>query len=93
MSDPVFGKIRFSSFCQPPLAPATYKLEVRQTVTTLQPAPFACPDFEFSVAGPRFALNPADIYSVYPPESSTGNFASTLPHVVFTRRTIPWERT
>lgn len=92
MGDPVSGEIRFSSYCQPPLTAPTYKVVVQQTVTQLQPEPFAAPDFEFAVAGPRFALNPADIYSVYPPEGSTGDFARSLPHVVLTRRTIPWER-
>lgn len=100
MSDPVSNGIRFSSYCQPPLVPGNYKVRVQQTVkvreqqrvTDLRPSPFVAPDFDFVVAGPRFALNPADIYSVYPPEGSSGNFASSLPHVVFTRRTIPWER-
>ena len=48
--------------------------------------------FEFSVAGPRFSLSPSDVYSVYPPNEKAGDFASTLPHVVFSRRTLPWER-
>lgn len=93
---PVSGGIRFSSYCLPPLAAGEYKVAVWQTVAELKtaelPGQFAPPDFEFSVAGPRFALNPADIYSVYPPEGSVGKYAGSLPHVVFMRRTIPWER-
>ena len=46
----------------------------------------------FSVSGPRFFLNPAEIYSVYPPTGQLGPFDNTLPHIVFTRRTLPWER-
>lgn len=49
-------------------------------------------DFSFSVAGPRFTLDPLDIYSVYPPKGAVGDFANSLPHVVFSRRTLPWER-
>jgi len=91
------GTIQFSSYCSPPLDPGNFKLEVRQTVKELKedpdPAPALSPfTFDFVVGGPRFALNPADIYSVYPPEGSTGDFAHTLPHVLFTRPTIPWER-
>jgi len=101
MDDLVSGKVRFSSHCEPPLKAGPYKIKVKQRVTDPPkdglPAPeifkpFAPPDFEFVVEGPRFALNPADIYSVYPPEGSTGNYEYSLPHVVLARRTIPWER-
>jgi len=91
-NDPVSEGIRFSSYCLPPLLPGDYKVEVRQEVTALQSKPFEIPAFEFAVAGPRFGLNPADIYSVYPPKGSTGAYGGSLPHAVFTRRTIPWER-
>ena len=37
-------------------------------------------------------LNPEEVYSVYPPKGQIGDFANSLPHVVFTRRTLPWER-
>lgn len=47
----------------------------------------------FYVDGPRFTLLPSDIYNVYPPEEHTGFLESTLPHIVFKRRTLPWERT
>lgn len=48
--------------------------------------------FNFSVAGPRFSLDPSEIYSVYPPRGHIGDFSNSLPHIVFTRRTLPWER-
>jgi hypothetical protein len=46
----------------------------------------------FSVAAPRFSLDPDEIYSVYPPDGSSGAYDSTVPHVVFRRKTLPWER-
>lgn len=49
--------------------------------------------FDFGVDAARFTLNPNDIYSVYPPTNKSGNYSESLPHVVFTRRTLPWERT
>ena len=86
------GQIRFHQWCKPPLGPGKYKVEVSQTVDELKrPQPFTG-ELSFSVAGPRFSLNPADIYCVYPPKGDTGDFANSLPHVVFTRRTLPWER-
>lgn len=49
--------------------------------------------FDFGVDAARFTLNPNDIYSVYPPANQSGNYSESLPHLVFTRRTLPWERT
>ncbi len=46
----------------------------------------------FSVAAPRFTLDPDEIYSVYPADGSSGAYKSTVPHVVFRRKTLPWER-
>ncbi|WP_374172948.1 hypothetical protein [Flavobacterium tructae] len=49
--------------------------------------------FNFGVDAARFTLNPNDIYSVYPPVNKSGSYSESLPHLVFTRRTLPWERT
>lgn len=49
--------------------------------------------FHFGVDAARFTLKSNDIYSVYPPANQSGNYSESLPHVVFTRRTLPWERT
>jgi hypothetical protein len=48
---------------------------------------------DFGVAAARFTLNSEDIYSVYPPANTTGQYTNQLPHIVFNRRTLPWERT
>lgn len=87
-----FGEIIFSQACLPPLLPGKYKVTVEQKVQEIRPEPFETSQ-EFFVAGPRFSLNPSDVYSVYPPANQTGSFGNSLPHIVFTRRTIPWERT
>ena len=49
--------------------------------------------FKFGVDAARFSLNPNDIYSVFPPANKSGHYSESLPHMVFTRRTLPWERT
>ena len=46
----------------------------------------------FFVQGPRFALAPDEIYSRYPADGQSGPFHDTLPHVVFRRKALPWER-
>ncbi|MBK7676727.1 MAG: hypothetical protein IPJ27_19270 [Candidatus Accumulibacter sp.] len=90
------GEIQFHQWCEPPLEAGEYHVEVTQTVQELADDPTSKGSyrskFSFSVAGPRFALNPAEVYSVYPPKGQIGDFANSLPHVVFTRRTLPWER-
>jgi hypothetical protein len=55
-------------------------------------------DFETAVkkvwvGAPRFALEEAAVYTMYPPRGMTGHFETTLPQIVFKRRTLPWERT
>ena len=47
----------------------------------------------FGVDAARFTLNSDDIYSVYPPANTTGQYTNHLAHIVFNRRTLPWERT
>jgi hypothetical protein len=46
----------------------------------------------FSVQGPRYSLAPDDVFSRFPPPDSSGSFDQFLPHVVLTRRELPWER-
>jgi hypothetical protein len=46
----------------------------------------------FHIAGERFTLQPADVQSVYPPEGSRGVYGASLPWIVLTRDTLPWER-
>lgn len=93
MAAPIPGTIRFHQKCEPPLKGGKYSVEVRQTVRELANKDFKNDGgFSFAVGGPRFSLAPADIYCVYPPDGSAGDYADSLPHIVFTRRTIPWER-
>src|ERR1700722_3311831 len=95
--DTVSGGIRFSRYWRAPLEAGEYKVVVQQTVTELHEVPepaalFTPINYDFVVNGPRFSLNPTDIYSVYPPEGATGDFERSMPHIVFGRPTIPWER-
>ena len=93
------GQIQFVEACHPPLVAGEYTAGMSQSIKESENAtvpwnsdPYIS-ELAFSVDGPRFTLNPADIHSVYPPVNATGSFDNALPHVVFTRRTLPWERT
>ncbi|HEY3706408.1 MAG TPA: hypothetical protein VGL22_15200 [Terracidiphilus sp.] len=84
--------IQFHQASPPALPPGDYSLNVTQNLTApgvTQPYGTVAP---FTVAGPRFYLKPEEVYSVYPPPDF-GPFDNALPHIVFTRRTLPWERT
>lgn len=46
----------------------------------------------FTVRGPRFTLPDADVHSESPPAGHQGRFEDQLPHIVFSKRGLPWER-
>jgi hypothetical protein len=80
---------------RPGLDADTYTIEAEHTLekadgTTIGVIPSA--KRTFTVAGPRFAFEPGEIHAVYPPENAKGPYAETLPHVVLSTRTLPWER-
>jgi hypothetical protein len=80
--------------CPPALTAGQYTLSVTQTINTPK---VQDPSFEqkktFWVSAPRFSLDPAEIYAVYPPADHVGEYDTSLPHIVLTRKTLPWERT
>ena len=49
-------------------------------------------DVFVTIEGPQVSLTPADIVGVYPAPGSDDSPDEFLPHIAFTRRTLPWER-
>lgn len=47
---------------------------------------------KFTITGPRFSLDPADIHREFPPNLAQGQFSDVLPHITLTKRALPWER-
>ncbi|MCP1846150.1 hypothetical protein ACVIHI_009071 [Bradyrhizobium sp. USDA 4524] len=94
------GKITFVASHRPPLEDGEYSVTIVQTVKNSDPNPPKDAVFDeaytntrrFQVRGERFAVDAAEISSVFPPSSSTGEYANVLPHIVFSRVTLPWER-
>jgi hypothetical protein len=86
-------QITFYSHWLPALAPGAYvasvtsKLEAGKKSLEQQSVAQT-----FHVGGPRYALTGAEVYSCYPPPGQIGAFSNTLPHIVFDRCTLPWER-
>lgn len=93
------GSVRFYDNSLPPLRSGSYQIAVSQKIvdpkvkftSELPKDPFT-QNQSFDVMGPRFRLDPLDVFSVYPPGNSTGEFGDLLPQIVLTRRTLPWER-
>lgn len=66
--------------------------EIDQQATEPDGAPIASESVKFEVASDRYALKPADVHSVFPPDGSRGAYARCLPQIALARDTLPWER-
>jgi hypothetical protein len=75
----------------PPLRDGKYLLSATQTIPDQKPGTFTAAA-TFVVSGERFAIQPAEVNSLFPPNLANGEFDGVLPHVVLNRRTLPWER-
>jgi hypothetical protein len=84
------GTVEFLEAYPPTLEAGNYQIAVSQTVAGAA-APYATTR-SFTVAGPRFTLDPTLIHSLYPPPTQRGHFSKYLPQAVFTRKSLPWER-
>ncbi len=84
--------LTFIPECLPQLVAGKYKVVANLAVEEGNPSDFAETEKYFWVGAPRFTIEDSAIYSVYPPAGLSGRFESTLPHIIFNRRTLPWER-
>jgi hypothetical protein len=88
------GGIRFYDNHVPALEVGDYVINVAQHVHPKNSPIDECHSAAqaFSVQGSRYSLPPDDVFSVFPPPDSSGIFDQFLPHVVLTKRDLPWER-
>lgn len=93
LNDPSTEKlVTFIQYDIPPLKSGEYTVELEQKVNKNTGNPYKI-SRKFAVTGERFTFRAEEIDSVFPPNLSNGEFAGVFPHVVFNRRTLPWERT
>jgi hypothetical protein len=88
-------QIKFVEHFAPSLKTGVYEVAVKTDFTGSNPqlpATFGEKKEWVFVAGERFFIKPEDINSLYPPINGTGFFNETLPHIVFRRGGLPWER-
>jgi hypothetical protein len=93
MADPQY--LNFREKDKPTLSGGDYTITVKHDIPTVgseQPGLIGKTPYQFTIAAPRFTLNPQDIMSVFPPPGSLGDHSRVLPHIQFRRSTLPWER-
>lgn len=89
MSETDIKNVTFVQCELPPVKSGYYTIKVTQEVN-LSDKPYEL-SRDFVVAGERFKLDISDICP-FPPNLANGEYSGVLPHVVFNRRTLPWER-
>jgi hypothetical protein len=91
------GIMKLQPFASPPLKAGDYKVSAGVLLKGIQQdnSDYNHTDdsLQFSVSAPRLSLDLSLIYGVYPLPGSTGAYHTTLPHLVLSRKTLPWERT
>lgn len=90
---PIQGTLNFIQHNLPGLDAGEYRLNVTQNIGVASDKEAYSNHYYFVIKGERFSLNPSDIYVMYPPTGTSGEYSATLPHIVFTKQTLPWIRT
>jgi hypothetical protein len=90
-------QVSFVQHALPGLGSGNYELTVSQTIKNSAGTEISDSSltntYLFAVTGDQFFLqNPGTVYSVFPPENSSGEYSTVLPHVVLTKPTFPWTR-
>jgi hypothetical protein len=87
--------IRFDGYHLPGLQAGVDKLQATLAITlnaTGLHEQFVSPELTVQVSCPRFIFSPAEIYAVFPPRDSFGEWDNVLPHVELMPSTLPWQR-
>ncbi|MCH8961730.1 MAG: hypothetical protein IH820_10530, partial [Bacteroidetes bacterium] len=95
LTDPTLpvGDIRFFDNFIPALHDDEYMITVSQVLSGVPDAPSSFDATQnFLVQGPRFKLDPSEVHAMFPPANHSGMFEEQLPHIVLTKRALPWER-
>lgn len=97
-SNPLLDEqVSFIQHALPGLGSGNYELTVSQTLKNSAGGEISDSSltntYSFAVTGDQFFLqNPGTVYSVFPPDNSSGEYSTVLPHVVLTKPTFPWTR-
>ena len=84
--------MKLQSDARPPLAGGEYELVAKVALGAAGKSFDDNKPLHITVEAPRFGIDLSSIYSVYPLGGSIGAYQDNLPHIVFTSKTLPWER-
>lgn len=84
-------EMRFISCVKPPLVEGKYRLSAKQEVTRPENCSFEAAS-DFHVTGRAYSLDAQDVFSVFPTDNESGEFADVLPYIVLDKKTYPWIR-
>lgn len=87
-------EITFIDAMPPPLPAGDFRISITNELSWVggSTPPFTS-EYDFTVGGPRFTIDPDLVHSMFPPPGNRGHFLKNLPHLIFGRRSVPWERT
>ena len=91
------GKVRLFDRVEPALRQGKYQIDLSQSLPTLPQLGSDDQDLSFSryieVVGERWTIDPLIIHQRLPPKNEQGVLVdSSIPKIVFQRKTLPWER-
>jgi len=89
------GSITFISYDKPSITDGVYDLSVSQSFsvgTGSINAGDTQKKLKIAALGPRFSLEPQLVTGKFPPDKSMGEYYTVLPHLIFKRSILPWER-
>ncbi|MEO7216113.1 hypothetical protein [Mucilaginibacter sp.] len=89
------GTLKLQSSSRPPLPAGVYTVNAQVMVDTKGssiPTQMPQAELSFTITAPRFSLDLALIHSTFPLAGSKGAYENAMPHIILTRKTLPWER-
>jgi hypothetical protein len=89
------GSITVISYDKPSITDGLYDLSVSQSFSVGNgeiKATETEKKLKIAALGPRFSLEPQLVTGKFPPDKSMGEYYTVLPHIIFKRSILPWER-
>jgi hypothetical protein len=91
------GSLQTYDHTLPGLADGSYTISASSNLADVKATDYQASDLSATeqhiiVSGPRFTVEAEDIHALFPAANSAGAFALQLPHLIFTKPVLPWER-